>query len=167
MKPLVNIHDVELESISRGENYAERFAGLGDKIGAKKLGYNLTILPPGKRSCPYHSHHVNEEMFFILEGEGDYRFGGQIYPVKAGDILAAPAGGPETAHHLVNTSKGDLKYLSVSTMMEPDVCEYPDSGKFMVISGRAPGSSETERLRYIGRKENSLDYWDGESLQGS
>jgi uncharacterized cupin superfamily protein len=165
MKPIINIDEVERTSISQGSLFAESYATLSDKIGAKKLGYNVTIVPPGKRSCPYHCHHVNEEMFFILEGDGAYRFGNKTYSVKAGDIIAAPPGGAETAHHLINTGGRDLKYLAVSTMMDPDVCEYPDSGKFLVVSGRAPGGDKSkEKLRYIGRTENSLDYWDGETI---
>jgi uncharacterized cupin superfamily protein len=160
MKPLINIHEAERTSVSKGELFAESYADLSNKIGAKKLGYSVTTVPPGKRSCPYHNHLVNEEMFFVLDGEGTYKFGDKTYPVKAGDILAAPAGGAENAHHLINTGKRDLKYLSVSTMMEPDICEYPDSGKFLVVSKLE--RDDKSRLRYIGRKENTLDYWDGE-----
>jgi uncharacterized cupin superfamily protein len=157
MKPVVNIDDVEFIASEKGEVYEERYAALGETVGAKKLGYNVTVVPPGKRSCPFHNHHVNEEMFFILAGEGTYRFGDTSYPVKAGDVMAAPAGGADTAHHLVNTGPVDLRYLAVSTMLDPDVCEYPDSGKFLVRS-----STTGATLRYIGRTANSLDYFDGE-----
>ena len=163
MKPIVNVHEVPLEDFSKGELYEEKNAGLSEKIGGKKLGYNITNVPPGKRSCPYHNHLVNEEMFFIIEGEGTYRYGGTEYQVKAGDIIAAPAGGSETAHHLLNTGKTNLKYLAVSTMESPDICEYPDSGKFLVNSDVRYGVKD-RKLRYIGRKENALDYWDGEKV---
>lgn len=160
MKPVVNIDDVELVEHSAGDVFAERYAPLSDVIGARQLGYNLTIVPPGKRSCPFHNHHANEEMFFIVDGEGTYRFGDESYAVKTGDIMAAPAGGRETAHHLINTGQRDLKYLSVSTMNDPDICEYPDSDKFLVRS-TAPGSSEA--FRYIGRMASKVGYFDGEA----
>ncbi|WP_176083293.1 cupin domain-containing protein [Martelella sp. HB161492] len=159
MRPVVNIDEVPLIEASAGTLFAERYAPLGSVIGARKLGYNLTIVPPGKRCCPFHNHHTREEMFFILSGEGSYRYGGEHFPVRAGDILAAPAGGRETAHHLINTGTQDLKYLCVSTMQEPDLCEYPDSDKFLV-STRQDGSDEP--FRFIGRKAASLDYFDGE-----
>jgi uncharacterized cupin superfamily protein len=162
MKPIINIHEAKRTSVSKGELFAESYAGLGEKIGAKKLGYSVTTVPPGKRSCPYHNHLVNEEMFFILEGEGTYRFGDEMFPVKAGDIIAAPAGGAETAHHLINTSANDLKYLCVSTMEEPEVCEYPDNGKFLVTTREKRDAKD--RKRYSGRWENTLDYWDGEKI---
>jgi len=126
---------------------------VGRSIGAVKLGYNVTTVPPGKRTFPFHNHQVNEEMFFILEGQGEVRLGAETFPIKQGDFIACPAGGPESAHQIVNTSEKELKYLAVSTTMYPELAEYPDSGKFGVLS---------ETFRFIGRAKDSLDYWEGE-----
>jgi uncharacterized cupin superfamily protein len=102
-------------------------------------------------------------MFVILEGTGTLRFGSDTHPVTAGDVIACPAGGPETAHQLINTGETELRYLAISTMREPEVCDYPDSGKFAVISGTVPGGDKgARRSWYVGRAENSHDYWDGE-----
>ena len=49
------------------------------------------MVPPGKKAWPYHAHHVNEELFIILEGEGMLRIGGAEHPVKVGDVIARPA----------------------------------------------------------------------------
>ena len=49
------------------------------------------IVPPGKKAFPLHVHHVNE-LFVMLRGLGAYRFGDASYPIRAGDVLAAPAG---------------------------------------------------------------------------
>jgi len=47
--------------------------------------------------------------------------------------------------------------------VEPDVIDYPDSGKFLV-KGHLPVGDGTrnESFRFIGRRETSLGYWDGE-----
>jgi uncharacterized cupin superfamily protein len=50
------------------------------------------VLPPGKRGCPYHLHHVQEEMFIVLEGQGTLRVAGEMLPVKAGDVVVIPPG---------------------------------------------------------------------------
>jgi uncharacterized cupin superfamily protein len=51
-----------------------------------------------------------------------------------------------------------LKYLSISTMEEPEIFEYPDSGKYM-----AEGSLKSNTpFEVIDRRAESLDYWDGE-----
>jgi uncharacterized cupin superfamily protein len=97
---------------------------------------------------------VNEEMFFILEGAGEVRIGDKTHPIKKGDFIAHPPGGPETAHQIVNTSEKELRYLAVSTMQSPEIADYPDSKKFGVL--RADGS------RFLGRVDQSLNYWDGE-----
>ncbi|MGL6291176.1 MAG: cupin domain-containing protein, partial [Silanimonas sp.] len=71
-------------------------APISPRIGAQKLGYNLTIVPPGKAAFPAHNHYGNEEMFLVLEGEGELRVGDARYPLRAGDVVACPVGGPET-----------------------------------------------------------------------
>ena len=64
------------------------------------------------------------------------------------------------AHKLTNTGQGPLKYLAISSKSETEVCEYPDSGKFLVSSKRSKGVDG--RFRFIGRAEQSCDYWEGE-----
>ena len=160
IKPVARIADLELEPFSQGVSYQSADAGIAERIGLTQIGANYSEVPPGKSGCPCHVHHVQDEMFIILEGEGTYRFGAGSYQVVAGDVLGAPRGGVEYAHKLTNTGKGPLKYLSISTKSDIEVCEYPDSGKFMVQSSVAAGGAG--KFRYIGRDESSLDYWVGE-----
>ena len=145
------------------EGYAARFAAIGERLGARMLGCSLVETASGCRASPLHNHRCNEEMFLILEGEGTIRIGAERHPVRAGDIIACPPGGPESAHQIENTSNRPLRYLAVSTMVEPDVIDYPDSGKFLV-KGWLPAGDDgrSERFRFIGRKEANLHYWDGE-----
>src|SRR6185295_1891476 len=74
-KPFVNLEEVEFTDIEDNGYYTSKRAQFSVGIGARKLGYNLTELPPGKAQCPFHSHRVEEEMFLIVEGEGELRFG--------------------------------------------------------------------------------------------
>ena len=107
-KPILNVADVELRKMGHGadspgsSNVPEKFqAHMGDigrRIGAKKLGYNLTVVPSGHRAWPFHNHRVNEEMFFVLEGEGEVRIGQETFPIRQGDVIAHPPGGIDTAH---------------------------------------------------------------------
>ena len=106
-KHIINLTEVELQprppqfapTGRAAERYEARVGMIAPKIGAKQLGYNLTALPPGKRAYPFHSHRVQEEMFFVIEGAGEVRLGAETFPIRAGDIIACPTGGPETAHH--------------------------------------------------------------------
>ncbi len=163
LRPVVNVDDVTTFPLEKGETFAAQLGSIGKLVGMEKLGCMLTVVEPGKRAFPFHVHHAMEEMFVILGGSGEYRFGAESYPIRAGDVLAAPSGGPEQAHQIVNTGEETLKYLAISTKSEPEVVEYPDSNKFAVISQMEDGSPMTARLRFIGRTETSLDYWDGEA----
>ena len=160
-RPILNIADVKLRPWGHGDRYQAQIGAIASKIGARKLGYSLTVLPPGKCAFPFHNHRANEEMFFVVEGEGEVRFGTARFPIRAGDVIACPAGGPETAHQLINTSKAaELKYLGVSTLVSPEIAEYPDTGKFQAIAELPPSpDGKPQLLRYINRTNTNLDYW--------
>lgn len=163
-RPIINIDELQFRERSHGERFAARIAPIAKQLGAQQLGYNVTVLPPGKRGFPMHSHRVNEEMFFVLEGSGEVRIGAERHPIRAGDVIACPACGPEGAHQIVNTStSAELRYLAVSTKLSPEIAEYPDSGKFGLLAELPPGADgEARTIRYVGRLEASLDYWEGE-----
>lgn len=159
-KPLINLDELTFDDIEDNGCFTSRRASIGVHIGAQQLGYNLSVLPPGKAQCPFHSHRGEEEMFLILDGEGELRFGDQRYPLRRHDVIACPSGGPEVAHQIINTGMVELRYLALSNRVALEVCEYPDSGK-LLVSHRA-----TPRLRKMLRPGDGegLDYYDGESL---
>jgi uncharacterized cupin superfamily protein len=154
----MNLDDVEMDDVEVNGIYTSSRGQISDHIGAQKLGYNLTVLPPGKVQCPFHSHHAEEEMFFILEGSGELRFGDKTYPLRKHDVIACPTGGPEVAHQIVNTGTTEMRYLSLSTVAEIETCEYPDSNKISIVAGKR-GARE---VRKMFRADNTVDYYDGE-----
>ena len=150
---VINLEDLGLEHSSHGSTFESRSARIGPALGAKHLGYSYDIVPPGKRSCPFHSHRGEEEMFLILRGTGTLRYGSETRKLRAGDVICCPTGGPETAHQIVNDSDEELRFLSISTMVYPEICEYPDSGKVMAYD---------RQWHQVTRAGDSLDYWEGE-----
>ena len=159
MKPLMNLDAVEFDDIEDNGYFTSKRASIGSHIGARQLGYNLTVLPAGKAQCPFHSHHAEEEMFLILEGQGELRFGDQRYPIRQHDVIACPTGGAEVAHQIINTGTATMRYLALSTLATTEACEYPDSGKVMVSAGGRGQKS----LRKMFRAENVVGYYDRES----
>ena len=161
-RPVINLDDVPLRTSGNGDGFVAQVGSFGGQIGLTGMGVMLHVVEPGKKAFPYHAHHQIHELFLILEGEGEYRFGTERYPVKKGDVLAAPTGGPEVAHQIINTGTTTLKYLGVSTDAETEVVEYPDSGKFSVIS-RYDWAAATGGVRHIARLGTGLKYFDGEA----
>lgn len=162
LPPIVNLKDIEFTLQQQGDNFHAQFARLGEKLGSRKLGSQLVIVPPGKKAWPLHAHYVNEEMFFILAGEGLLRLGTKEYLLTSGDLISIPPG-PEFAHQIINTGSEDLTYLAISTMEEPDIILYPDSNKISVVAGTPPGGNPQGRtLNYIGDLNQQLEYWHGE-----
>lgn len=152
-----NFDEVPLTRLLREPHYDALGARLAKGTAAQKLGASFDVLAPGKVGCPYHLHHAQEEMFVIVEGSGTLRVAGEMLPLKTGDVIFIPAG-PEYPHQIINTSEAPLKYLSISTKEVPEICEYPDSGKYL-----AEGSlDKSTPFEVIDRKGASLDYWDGE-----
>ena len=150
---VVNVAELKLEAFRHGEKFETHGVRVGPLIGAKDLGYSYDVLAPGKTGCPFHSHRAEEEMFFIVRGTGTLRYGSETRKIRAGDFICCPTGGPETAHQIINDSTEELAYISVSTMMPAEVCEYPDSGKIGAFGGG---------LRHMTRAQQGVDYWDGE-----
>ena len=167
-KRIININDLELQprpaAFAATGPAAERFdakmAMIAPLLGAKKLGYNITAVPPGKSAFPFHNHQVNEEMFFILRGSGELRIGAETHSVREGDIIACPPGGKDCAHQMLNTGNEELRYLAVSTKIYPEICEYPDSGKFGILAD--PVEPNSQPFRFVGRESLNVDYWEGE-----
>jgi uncharacterized cupin superfamily protein len=150
---VVNLDELKLEHFEKGEKFEYDAARIGPLLGATDLGYSYDVVPPGKCSCPFHSHRGEEEMFFIVKGTGTLRFGTETRKIRAGDVICCPTGGAETAHQIVNDSDAPLAYLSISTMMAAEVCEYPDSKKVGAFG---------KGFRHMTLTEHHLDYWTGE-----
>ena len=170
VKPVLNLDEVQIDDRPPAfqahgaalERFSSRMGVVGARIGAQKLGYNITAVPPGKRAFPLHNHHANEEMFFILQGSGELRVGDERYTLRTGDFIASPPGGPESAHQIINTGSEELRYLAVSTLVYPEIVEYPDSGKLSLMSRQTAPDGSARMVRHVARADASVDYWEGE-----
>ena len=158
-KLIVNIADVPLTERGNGRQFAVKWCRAGPLLGLTGLGCAVHVVAPGKKAFPFHRHHVMDELFFIVSGTGEYRFGDETFAVRAGDLVGAPAG--TKAHQLVNTGSEDLRYLGISTMGGVDVVDYPDSKKIAVAAGVKNADFKTATYVGLGRLAPA-DYYDGE-----
>ncbi|HEX4234618.1 MAG TPA: cupin domain-containing protein [Caldimonas sp.] len=151
-RPIVNLDELAYTRERRhGERIGAIVADVAGRIGAKRLGYNVTRLEPGRAASPFHSHHVGEEMFFILEGSGTLRFGSARYPVRKGDFIACPPGGAEIAHQLIAGPDGELAFIGLD--------QRAMAGR--TWAGGEASSSATFDNRYV-QDGSEVEYWIGE-----
>jgi len=159
-KNVIHLSEIPLEQMKVPEDSS--FGGVrqraGAAIGAEKLGYSVFTVPPGKAAFPFHLHHTNEEMIYILQGEATLRVGTDEIAVSSGTFVACPPGS-DYPHQLINTSANNLHYLVVSTMEYPDISEYPDSNKIgAYVTSAAEGG-----FRALYNKDANVPYFEGES----
>ncbi|MCB1234503.1 MAG: cupin domain-containing protein [Verrucomicrobiae bacterium] len=90
---MVNVADLPLDHSSKGSRFACATGEIGQTLGLDVLGAMLHVVPAGKTAFPMHRHHVSDEMFFVLEGAGEYRTDKGTFPMVPGANPGAPAGG--------------------------------------------------------------------------
>ena len=111
-------------------------------------------LPPGKSNYPFHYHTTNEEVFYVISGNGVLETFDEKHAISAGDIVVCPAG-ENGAHKIINASKTEnLVYLDVDTNNTPDIAYYPHSKKLGI---RAAGG-----IRANYNLDSNVDYYENE-----
>jgi uncharacterized cupin superfamily protein len=158
---VIQLSEVPVDTINapEGSAFGGRRQRVGMHVGAQRLGYSFFTVPPGKAAFPYHTHSGNEEMIYVIGGEGILRFGNEEIAVSAGTVIACPPGS-DYPHQLINTGAAELHYLVVSTMEYPDLSEYPDSNKVGAYASAAVGPKVGFRALYV--RDKNVNYYDGE-----
>ena len=156
----MNIKDAKFQDWGHGDKFGARIAWIGYEMGPGKLGFNVTEIAPGKCAFPCHAHIVNEELFFILEGNGSVRIGSETHKIKQGDFISIPPG-RELAHQIRNDSGAPLRFIAISTMQYPEMAEYPDSGKLGVMAA-PPRPSGADNILKFYPMDGDVEYWEGE-----
>lgn len=100
---------------------------------AGSLGASVWELQPGGSQFVYHFHRGSEELLVVLAGRPTVRMHDGDRALAEGDVVTFPRG-PEGGHQIRNDSDVTARVLIVSTNAEPDVAEYPSSGKVAIVS---------------------------------
>ena len=108
---------------------------------AEHIGVKLERIPPGKLSCVFHYHVVEDEFFMVLKGRAMLRMGDERIEVKAGDAISCPRG-TRVAHQFYNHTDEDMEMLVVGENRANEICHYPDSNKWAVRGARLMGKFE-------------------------
>jgi uncharacterized cupin superfamily protein len=98
---------------------------LGKAAGSVATGLKRIQIEPGRRSTPAHVHDAEEEIFFVLGGDGLSWQDGETCKVAAGDCIVQVAGG--AAHTLLAGDQG-LDVLAFGTRRAAPGARLPRAG---------------------------------------
>jgi uncharacterized cupin superfamily protein len=149
---VVNVADVE--AVERDfTTVGRRVRNLGVAAGSRRTGLRLADVLPGKLNAPPHCHSAEEEIFVVLDGDGELLLweqdGISEHAVRRGSVVARPAG--TGVAHAFRAGDGGLSLLMYGTRDPNDLCFYPRSRKLSIRG-----------LGLITRVGEQLDYLDGE-----
>jgi len=155
MKGIIHtkITDIPTEHKNLHEGYEYYCRPLVPNGTAEQCKVSLYEIPPGKSAYPYHYHTQNEEVFYVISGNGLLKTPDGERNVSSGDFLFFPAN-ESGAHKLTNTSETEmLVYLDFDTVNKIDVAFYPDSKKIGIWGNN---------INKVFKTDQQVDYYDGE-----
>ncbi|HEY3771673.1 MAG TPA: cupin domain-containing protein [Solirubrobacteraceae bacterium] len=133
MHPAVAHHaDIPEHEVARGD-IAFRRRRLGAAGGAARVGASHYVVPPGARQMPVHVHGDEEEIFFVLSGDGlGYELEGQdpdgpalTYRVAAGDTIVHR---PDARPHTFLAGDNGLELIAFGSGSETSITYLPRAG---------------------------------------
>jgi uncharacterized cupin superfamily protein len=98
---------------------------LGDHVGLKNFGVNLTRIVPGGQSSYRHAHSKQDEFVYVLQGEVVMETNAGAQTLRPGMCAGFPAGTGD-AHRFVNRSSADVLLLVVGDRSADEEVAYPD-----------------------------------------
>jgi uncharacterized cupin superfamily protein len=159
---MANVFEPEWDAEQDKPPFSWRRSRVGRQAGGEKLGASVFELEPGASSFPLHVHYANEELLVVLAGTPTLRTLDGERELETGEVVAFTSG-RRGAHRIENRSDAPVRFLIVSTMISPEVNEYPESDKIWVRDF-APGGEpvDDDPLDILARPDPDLDYMDGE-----
>ncbi len=98
---------------------------LGREVGTRTIGMRRIEVAEGHFSTPAHEHGADEEIFFVLGGEGLLWQDGETYAVQAEDVIVhRPKRGP----HTLRGGAGGLDVLVFGQRLDASLTALPRAG---------------------------------------
>ena len=99
-----NIYRPEWDAEKRPAGFGSRRARIGRQLGSERVGASLWELPPGEAAYPYHYHHSDEELVFVIRGRPTLRASDGTHELEEGDVVRFVLG-EAGAHQLLNAPR--------------------------------------------------------------
>lgn len=126
-----NVFEPEWDAEQSGDPYRWRRARVGAQAGSRGLGASVFELSPGAATFPLHAHLHNEELLVVLAGTPSLETLDGHRRLAEGEVVAFPPG-RAGAHRVRNESEAPARLLIVSTMLAPEVNDFPETGELWV-----------------------------------
>jgi uncharacterized cupin superfamily protein len=98
---------------------------LGDHVGLKNFGVNLTRVEPGAQTSARHAHAKQDEFIWVIEGEVVLETNEGSQTLGPGMCAGFPAGTGD-AHRFLNKTTKDVVLLVVGDRTPLEEVTYPD-----------------------------------------
>ncbi len=121
-----------------GSDWDLTFSGVGMASitkpgGAELLGATVYELEAGAKWADLHVHYANEEMIIVLAGTPTLHTLGESRELAAGEVVVCLRG-RQGAHRVQNASSDVVRIVIVSTLLMPEIVEYPERGHVFVMT---------------------------------
>jgi uncharacterized cupin superfamily protein len=154
----MNLYDNDWDAERARGDARVRIMHVGRRLGSELLGATVFEIEPGAPGI-YHFHHGNEEWALVLVGALTLRTPDGERDLGPGDV-AVFTRGPQGAHALSNNSDSVCRVAVFSSMIHPDVIEYPESGVVGAIAGDAPTAGRDAPFEAFFRAADGIGYGD-------
>jgi uncharacterized cupin superfamily protein len=121
---IANLHEGRTGELAVG-HIKGVWRDLGREAGTRTVGLRRVEVEEGYFSTPAHEHGAEEEVFFVLGGEGLLWQDGETYTVRGGDVMVhRPKRGP----HTLRGGAGGLDVLVFGQRIDPALTALPRAG---------------------------------------
>ena len=78
---------------------------LKDLINSTSSEISLSVLPPNEGVPILHTHRANEEIYIVLNGEGQYLVDGEVFPIEEGSVVRVSPSGKRCIRNTSSTNQ--------------------------------------------------------------
>ncbi len=121
---LANLHESPARELEVG-HIKGVWRDLGREAGSRTVGLRRIEVAEGYFSTPAHEHGADEEIFFVLGGEGLLWQSGETYAVGLGDCIVHR---PKRGAHTLRGGAGGLDVLVFGQRRDPALTALPRAG---------------------------------------
>ncbi len=125
MRPAIaNLYESESRELAIG-HLNSSWRDLGRSVGTVGVGLRRIEVAAGYFSTPAHEHGADEEIFFVLGGDGLLWQDGATYEVVAGDVIVHR---PKRGAHTLRAGAEGLDVLVFGERRDPALSALPRAG---------------------------------------